>query len=156
MEYLLAIAYSLNAAGPVLGMLNHAISKPRTPIPEIATILRCDVMPSARIIRISNLRFYVSNSKVFNTIDYVLKRVGMREIARLNNSVTMQGMALPTLRAYEITSAQFDNSAHFIASASQFITAAVKMDPNKAYLSGPMRRPGILVLNKFTVIRNLP
>ena len=149
MGCLLAIADSLNAAGPVLGMLNHAISNPRTTIPEIATILRRDVMLSARIIRMSNSAFYVRTSNVCNTIEDALKRVGMREIARLIASATLQGVAPPTLRAYGITGEQFDKSSRFIASASQFIASAVKMDPNVAYLSGLMRPLGILVLNKW-------
>ena len=67
MECLLAIADSLNATGQVLGMLNIVISNPRTTLPEIASILRCDVVLSARIIRMSNSAFFVRTSNVCQT-----------------------------------------------------------------------------------------
>jgi HD-like signal output (HDOD) protein len=78
-----------------------------------------------------------------------LQRVGMREIARLIATATMQGMAPSKLRAYGITGDQYNKSVLFTASASQFIASEVKMDSNMAYLSGLMRPLGILVLNKW-------
>ena len=149
MECLLAIADSLNATGQALEMLNLVISNPRTTIPEIATILRRDVVLSARIIRMSNSAFLVRTSNVCKTIEEALKRVGIREIARLIASATMQGIAPLKLRAYGITGDQYNKSVRFTASASQFIASEVKMDPNVAYLSGLMRPLGILVLNKW-------
>lgn len=148
-DCLLAITESLNASGQILGLLNLAISNPRTTIPEIATILRRDVMLSARIIRISNSAFFVRTSNACKTIEDALQRVGMREIARLIATATMQGMAPPKLRAYGITGDQYNKSVLFSASASQLIASEVKMDANLAYLSGLMRPLGILVLNKW-------
>lgn len=148
-DCLLAITESLNASGQILGLLNMAISNPRTTIPEIATILRRDVMLSARIIRISNSAFFVRTANVCKTIEDALQRVGMREIARLIATATMQGMAPPKLRAYGITGEQYSKSVLFSASASQLIASEVKMDANLAYLSGLMRPLGILVLNKW-------
>jgi HD-like signal output (HDOD) protein len=148
-QCLLTITDSLNASGQILGLLNMAISNPRTTIPEIATILRRDVMLSARIIRISNSAFFVRTSNICKTIEDALQRVGMREISRLIATATMQGMAPPRLRAYGISGDQFNKSVLFTASASQLIAAEVKMDPNVAYLAGLMRPLGILVLNKW-------
>ena len=148
-QCLLAITDTLSASGQVLGLLNMAISNPRTTIPEIATILRRDVMLSARIIRIANSAFFVRATNACKTIEDALQRVGMREIARLIATATMQGMAPPKLRAYGITGDQFNKSVLFSASASQLIAAEVRMDPNVAYLSGLMRPLGILVLNKW-------
>jgi hypothetical protein len=48
-QCLLTITDSLNASGQILGLLNLAISNPRTTIAEIATILRRDVMLSAHV-----------------------------------------------------------------------------------------------------------
>ena len=148
-ECLLAITDSLNASGQILGLLNLAISNPRTTIPEIATILRRDVVLAARIVRIANSAFFFKTSNVCKTIEDALQRVGLREIARLIATATMQGMAPPKLRAYGITGDQYNKSVLFTASASQLIAAEVKMDPNIAYLSGLMRPLGILVLNKW-------
>ncbi len=47
-QCLLSITDSLKSSGQILGLLNLAISNPRTTIPEIATILRRDVMLSAQ------------------------------------------------------------------------------------------------------------
>jgi HD-like signal output (HDOD) protein len=148
-QCLLSITDSLNSSGQILALLNLAISNPRTTIAEIATILRRDVMLSARIIRISNSAFFVRTSNVCKTIEDALQRVGMREIARLIATATMQGMAPPLLRAYGITGEQYNKSVLFTASASQLIANEVKLDPNVAYLSGLMRPLGILVLNKW-------
>ena len=148
-ECLLPLMDSLNASGQILGLLNMAISNPHTTIADIATILRRDVMLSARIIRISNSAFLVRTSNVCKTIEDALQRVGMREIARLIATATMQGMAPPKLRAYGITGDQFYKRVLFTASASQLIATEVKLDPNVAYLAGLMRPLGILVLNKW-------
>lgn len=148
-DCLLAITDSLNASGQILGLLNAAISNPRTSIADIATILRRDVMLSARIIRIANSAFFFRTSQACKTIEDALHRVGMREIARLVSTATMQGLAPTTLRAYGISGEQFNKSALFQAAASQFIANEVKMDQNVAYLSGLMRPLGILVLNKW-------
>jgi HD-like signal output (HDOD) protein len=148
-ECLLPFMDSLNSSGQILGLLNMAISNPRTTIADIATILRRDVMLSARIIRIANSAFFVRTSNVCQTIEDALQRVGMREIARLIATATMQGMAPPKLRAYGITGDQFNKSVLFTASASQLIANEVKLDPNVAYLAGLMRPLGILVLNKW-------
>jgi HD-like signal output (HDOD) protein len=148
-DCLLAITDSLNASGQILASLNMAIRHPHTTIDEIALILRRDVILSARIIRLSNSAFFVRTSNVCKTIEDALKRVGMREIARLIATATMQGMAPTKLRAYGITGDQFTKSVLFTASASQLIAAEVKVDANVAYLSGLMRPLGILVLNKW-------
>ena len=148
-ECLFAITESLNASGQILGMLNLAIRNPRTPIPEIANILSRDVMLSERLIRLANSTFFVRTSNVCKTVEDALQRVGMREIARLIATASMQGMAPPMLRAYGITGDQYNKSVLFTASASQLIAQEVKMDPNVAYLSGLMRPLGILVLNKW-------
>jgi HD-like signal output (HDOD) protein len=148
-DCLLSITESLNASGQILGLLNLAISNPRTTIPEIATILRRDVMLSARIIRISNSAFFMRATNSCKTIEDALQRVGMREIARLIATATMQGIAPKQLRAYGITGEQYNKSVLFSASASQLIASEVKMDANLAYLSGLMRPLGILVLNKW-------
>jgi HD-like signal output (HDOD) protein len=148
-ESLLAITDSLNASEQILGLLNLAISNPRTSIADVAMILRRDVVLSARIIRMANSAFFVRTSNVCKTIEDALQRVGMREIARLIATVTMQGVASPKLRAYGITGEQYNKSVLFNASASQFIASEVKMDSNMAYLSGLMRPLGILVLNKW-------
>ena len=87
----MAITDSLNASGQILGLLNLAISNPRTSIAEIATILRRDVVLSARIIRMSNSAFFVRTSNVCKTIEDALQRVGMREIARLMGDGDMGG-----------------------------------------------------------------
>ena len=148
-QCLLAITDTLNASGQILGLLNMAISNPRTTIAEIAAILRRDVVLSARIIRMSNSAFFLRTSSICKTIEDALQLVGMREIARLIATATMQGMAPAKLRAYGITGDQFNKSVLFTASASQLIATEVKMDANLAYLSGLMRPLGILVLNKW-------
>lgn len=148
-QCLLSITDSLNSSAQILGLLNLAISNPRTTVPEIATILRRDVMLSARIIRIANSAFFVRTSNTCKTIEDALQRVGMREIARLVATATMQGMAPQSLRAYGITGEQFNQGVLFTASASQLIAAEVKLDPNLAYLAGLMSPLGILVLNKW-------
>ena len=148
-ECLFAITDSLNASGQILGMLNHAICNPRIKIPEIADIVCRDVILTARLIRMANSAFYVRTTSVCKTIEDALQRFGLREIARLVATVSMQDMAPPMLRAYGITGEQYTQSVLFTASASQFIAAELKMDPTVAYLSGLMRPLGILVLNKW-------
>jgi HD-like signal output (HDOD) protein len=148
-QCLLSITDSLKSSGQILGLLNLAISNPRTTIPEIATILRRDVMLSARIIRIANSAFFVRTANGCKTIEDALQRVGMREIARLVATATMQGMAPRTLRAYGITGEQYNQGVLFTAAASQLIATEVKLDSNVAYLAGLMRPLGILVLNKW-------
>ena len=148
-QCLLPLVDSLNSSGQILGMLNMAISNPLTTVADIAAILQRDKMLSARVIRISNSDFFVRTSNVCKTIEDALQRVGMREIARLIATATMQGMAPPKLRAYGITGEQFNKSVLFTASACQLIATEVKLDPNVAYLAGLMRPLGILVLNKW-------
>jgi HD-like signal output (HDOD) protein len=149
-EGLLSLTDSLNASGKILGLLNVAIRNPQVTIPEVGQILRLDVMLSARIVRIANTAFYFKSTRSCNTIEEALQRVGMREIARLIATATMQGRAPVHLRAYGITGEQFSKSAHFNAVACQLIATEAKLDPNLAYLSGLMRPLGILVLNQWS------
>jgi HD-like signal output (HDOD) protein len=148
-DCLLAITESLSATGQVLALLNVAISNPRTTITELAAILRRDVMLSARVVRTANSAFFFNKNSPCKTIEEALQRVGMREIARLVATATMQGLAPNRLRAYGITGDQFNRSVLFTAAASQLLAKEVGMDSNLAYLSGLMRPLGILSLNKW-------
>ena len=148
-ECLFALTDSLTASGQILGLLNLAISNPRTTLAELASLLHRDVVLSERLIRLANSAFCVGTRNTCKTIEDALQRVGMREIARLIATASVQGMAPPLLRAYGITGDQFNKSTLFTASASQFLATSVKMDPNIAYLSGLLRPLGILVLNKW-------
>ena len=149
-EGLLSLTDSLNASGQILGLLNVAIRNPQVTIAEVGQILRLDVVLSARIIRIANTAFYFKTTRICNTIEEALQRVGLREIARLIATATMQGRAPVHLRAYGITGEQFNKSARFNAVACQLIATEAKLDANLAYLSGLMRPLGIMVLNQWS------
>ncbi|MCS6244447.1 MAG: HDOD domain-containing protein [Opitutus sp.] len=149
-EGLLSLTDSLNASGQILGLLNIAMRNPQITIPEVGQILRLDVVLSARIIRIANTAFYFKTTRSCNTIEEALQRVGLREIARLIATATMQGRSPVHLRAYGITGEQFNKSVRFNAFACQLIATEAKLDANLAYLSGLMRPLGILILNQWS------
>ena len=149
-EGLLSLTDSLNASGQLLGLLNVAISNPQITIHEVGQILRLDVVLTARLIRIANTAFYFKTTRSCNTIEEALQRVGLREVARLIATATMQGRAPVQLRAYGITSEQFNKSVRFNAVACQLIATEAKLDANLAYLSGLMRPLGILALNQWS------
>jgi HD-like signal output (HDOD) protein len=149
-EGLLSLTDSLNASGQILGLLNVAIRNPLITIPEVGQILRLDVVLSARIIRIANTAFYFKTTRICNTIEEALQRVGLREIARLIGTATQQGRAPDQLHAYGITGEQFNKNVRFNATACQLIATEVKWDANLAYLAGLMRPLGILVLNQWS------
>lgn len=148
-DCLLAITDSLSATGQIVARLNVAISDPHCTLDEVATILRRDVMLSARVVRTANSAFFVGSRGPCKTIEEALQRVGLREVARLVAIATMQGLAPTQLRAYGISGEQFYRSVLFAASASQLIASEVRLDPNLAYLAGLMRPLGILVLNRW-------
>jgi HD-like signal output (HDOD) protein len=147
---LLSISESLNVAGDVLGLLNLALRNPRITLIEMALILRRDVVLSARVIRIANTAFFFKTSRICNTIEEALQRVGLREVCRIIAAATLQGKAPAQLRAYGISSAQFNKSTRFTATACQLIAAEVNVDAHLAYLSGLVRPLGIMVLNQWS------
>jgi HD-like signal output (HDOD) protein len=146
---LISITESLNACGQILCLLNLTIRNPSATIAEIATILRKDVVLSARIIKMANSAFFFKNAHPCKTIEDALFRVGLREISRLVTTATMQGIAPKELKAYGISGQEFNKNVIFNATASQLIAKEIKTDPNIAYLSGLMRPLGILILNKW-------
>ena len=154
-EKLLALTDSLNPSAPLLRLLNQAISNPRVTIETIAPLIRRDVVLSAKLMRTANAAFF-KTSRTCDSIERALHHVGLREVARLIATATMQGEAPSQLCAYGITDERFQTSVRFAATASQLIACEVKLDPQVAYLSALMRPLGVLVLNQWAERQGLP
>jgi HD-like signal output (HDOD) protein len=151
-EGLMCLADSLNVSAQVLDLLNTAIRNPHVSILEVGQILRFDVVLSARIIRIANTSYFLKASRICHTIEDALRRVGLREVARLIATSNMQRRAPEHLSAYGISDEQFNKSVRFNAIACQLIATEIKLDASLAYLLGLMRPLGILVLSKWAAL----
>jgi HD-like signal output (HDOD) protein len=145
----LASAETIKASGQILARLNQALQNPVTVLSDIGQILRCDVALSARVVRIANGAFFFASKSPVKSIEEALQRVGLREVARLVATATMQGMAGKNLRAYGISGPSFLRASIFSASASQALAREMHLDEGAAYLAGLIRPIGILALNHW-------
>ena len=97
-DCIFAITEVLNTSEQIFGLLNQAIINPRTTIHEVALILQGDAVLGALIIRLANSTFVINTRKLCDSIEDALRLVGLREIARLVATATLQNMAATNLR----------------------------------------------------------